>query len=272
MKVYRNYKEIKRRESMGRRFSLTGLGVLFLGLLISFVPTWLPPTEPIQPGLMGLLQQYWSWLSFAALLAGFLSASVGSYYINRYAARRWPGSRFVERPDEVVERSMKGFDDKYVYFAQSLPANYVLAGPNGLTILAVRSDKGRVIVDGDRWREPFSLTRIFTVFAREGVGNPSKDLDEQKARLRNLLAGANDETSDGDTSAVNLAEVPIEGAALFLNQSVQLQVNNSTIPVLRADQLKDFVRKQVKDVKLPNATQRALIELLVSNATYQDEE
>ena len=51
MKVYRNYKEIKRRESIGRRFSLTGLGVLFLGLLISFVPTWLPPTEPIQPGI-----------------------------------------------------------------------------------------------------------------------------------------------------------------------------------------------------------------------------
>ena len=39
MKIYRNTKEIKRRETIGRRFSLAGLGVLFLGLLVSFVPT-----------------------------------------------------------------------------------------------------------------------------------------------------------------------------------------------------------------------------------------
>ncbi|MFN3983337.1 MAG: hypothetical protein ACK4SA_23410 [Caldilinea sp.] len=265
MKVYRNLTQIKKKESLGRRFSLAGLAVLFVGLLASFVPTWLPPDQPIQPGFTGFLQLYWSWISFTALAIGFMLASIGSYYINRYARRRWPGSRFFERPDEVLERNMKGFDDKYAYFAMSLPVGYVLAGPNGVTVFAVRSDKGRVIVDGEKWREPFSIGRIFTMFSREGVGNPSHDLEDQKQKIRQVLGQMQD---DAD-SANPLASVPVDGAAVFLNQEIRLELNNPTVPVLRGDQIKDYVRARAKEVKLSNAAVRALTERLVEQATYQ---
>ena len=47
MKLYRNVSEIRRKEMLGRRLSLIGLGVLFIGLLASFVPSWFPPsTDP----------------------------------------------------------------------------------------------------------------------------------------------------------------------------------------------------------------------------------
>lgn len=265
MKVYRNVAQIKKNESRGRRFSLAGLAILFVGLLASFVPTWLPPDQPIQPGFTGFLQEWWSWISFGALALGFLLASIGSYYINRYARRRWPGSRLFERPDEVLERSMKGFDDKYHYFAMSLPVGYVLAGPNGVTVFAVRSDKGRVIVNGAKWREPFSFGRIFTMFSREGVGNPAQDLEEQKQKIRQLLSQA----QEGADAENPLASVPVDGAAVFLNQEVQLELTNPTVPVLRADQLKDHVRARAKEVRLSNATLRALSERLVEQATYQ---
>ncbi|HQY90053.1 hypothetical protein [Caldilinea sp.] len=266
MKIYRNAAQIKKKETLGRRFSLAGLAILFVGLLASFVPTWLPPDQPLQAGFTGFLQLYWSWISFAALATGFMLASIGSYYINRFARRRWPGSRFYERPDEVLERNMKGFDDKYNYFAMSLPVGYAVAGPNGVTVLAVRSDKGRVIVNGDKWREPFSFGRIFTIFAREGVGNPAQDLEEQKQKIRQLL-GQGQEGAGVDPL---LASVPVDGAAVFLNQEIQLELNNPTVPALRADQLKDHVRARAKEVRLSNATVRALNERLVSQATYQE--
>lgn len=253
MKVYRNLTQIKKRETRGRRFSLVGLGILFVGLLASFVPTWINPLDPIQPGVMGFLQQYWSWVSFAALFIGFICASIGSYYINRYARRRWPGSRFYERPDEVLERGMKGLDDKYSYFAMSLPASYALAGANGITIFAVRSDKGRVTVNGDKWREPFSFGRLFTIFAREGVGNPAQDLEDQKEKLRALFT----------------EEVPIDGVAVFLNQEIQLELSNPSVPALRADQVKDYLRARAREVKLSNAAIRTLTETLVAKAEYQ---
>lgn len=260
MKIYRNLTQIKKKESMGRRFSLAGLSILFIGLLASFVPSWIPP-EPPQAGLNGFLQQYWSWISFAALAIGFMLASIGSYYINRFARRRWPGSRFFERPDEVLERAMKGLDDKYSYFAMSLPASYALAGPNGVTVFAVRSDKGRVVVNGDKWREPFSFGRIFTIFAREGVGNPVADLEDQKQKIRQLL---------GETSETNDALTPIEGVAIFLNQEIQLDLTNPTVSALRADQLKDYVRARAKEVKFSNAAVRALNERLAEKAVYQE--
>ena len=260
MKVYRNLKEIRRKDTIGRRFTLTGMGVLALGFVASLVPTWYAPDAPIQPGIVGFIQQYWSWISFGALFAGFICASIGSYYINRYARRRWPGSRFVERPDEMLERNLKGLDDKFAFFSQSLPASYLLAGPNGITIFALRSDKGKVIVDGDRWKEPFSLMRFFTFFAREGVGSPNQDIELQKEKLRALLA-----QSDG------LAEVPMDGAAVFLNPQIELQLNNPVIPVLKPEQVKDYVRARVKDARVPNATQKSLVEVLAAGATWQEE-
>ena len=259
MKIYRNLTQIKKKETNGRRFSLGGLAILFVGLLASFVPSWISPEQPIQPGIIGFLQQYWSWISFAALAIGFMLASIGSYYINRFARRRWPGSRLFERPDEVLERAMKGFDDKYSYFAMSLPVGYALAGPNGITVFAVRSDKGRVVVNGDKWREPFSFGRIFTIFAREGVGNPAADLEDQKQKIRQLLGQTTDDP-----------QAPIEGVAIFLNQEIQLDLTNPTVPALRADQLKDYVRARAKEVRLSNAAVRTLNERLVEKATYQE--
>jgi hypothetical protein len=260
MKVYRNLKEIRRKDTIGRRFTLTGMGVLALGFVASLVPTWYAPDAPIQPGIVGFIQQYWSWISFGALFAGFVCASIGSYYINRYARRRWPGSRFVERPDEMLERNLKGLDDKFAFFSQSLPASYLLAGPNGITVFALRSDKGKVIVNGNQWKEPFTLTRFFTFFAREGVGSPDQDVEAQKEKLRSMLAQA-----DG------LGEVPMDGAALFLNPQIQLQVTDPVIPVLKPEQVKDYVRARVKEARVPNATQKSLVDFLAAQATWQEE-
>jgi hypothetical protein len=279
MKIYRNLDEIQKKEQRGRRFSMIGLGILMVGLLASFVPMWLPPEEPATTPLTQFLQQYWMWISFVALPVGFIFASVGSYYINRFARRRWKGIKLIARPDEMLERSLKGFDKKFGYFAWSLPsAHYLLAGPCGVIIFAARSDKGRISVEGDKWREPFSLGRIFTVFAREGLGNPDKEFEEQADKLREILAScqsaAKYPSDDEQTTAQGeeLAKVPIKGAAVFLNPEVRLTVENPSMPVLRSDQVKEFVRREVREVKLPGSTVRSLINCLEQAASYQEEQ
>lgn len=277
MKIYRNLTEIKRKEKFGRRFSLTGLGVLFIGMLASFVPTWYPPGTEAPNFVAAFGQEYWALASFIALPAGFICASIGSYFINRFAARRWPGSRSTARPDEVLQQSMKGFDDKYAYFAHSLPSQFVVSGPCGVLLFAVRGDKGRVNVIGERWREPFSIGRFFTVFAREGVGNPARELADQTQQMEALLASANGEaeesdedtpTTEGDTS---FSDVPIAQAAVFLNSDVQLNLDEPTIPVLRANQVKEYIRQKTREVRLRGSTVRQLNEFLSEQATYREE-
>lgn len=269
MKVYRNTKEMTKKETIGRRFSMTGLLILMIGMLASFIPSWYPPGTPAPNSVVAFFQQYWALASFIALPTGFLCASIGSYFINRFARRRWPGSKAVARPDEVLERSMKGFDDKYAYFVHSLPASYLLAGPGGILIFVLRSDRTKVTVQGDRWREKFSLGRFFTVFAREGLGSPPRDLADQAVKIKALLESA--KAKDGEEAGVVLADVPIDGAAVFLNDATQLEVDGPTIPVLRPDQVKEFVRRKARDVKLSNQTIRALHEFLRENSNYQEE-
>ena len=254
---------IKGREKLGRRFSFLGLGVLLAGMIASFIPSWYPPGTPAPNALAGFLQQWWALASLVALPLGFTCATLGSYFINRFARRYWPGSKVMARPDEVLERGMKGFDDKYSYFAHSLKeSNYVLAGQCGILIFAARSDRGRVVVQGDRWKEPFSIMRFFTVFAREGVGNPARDLGEQVSKLRDLL------NKSGDAS---LNDVPIDGAAVFLNDGVKLELDSPVIPALRVDQVKEFVRRKAKEAKLSNNTVRVLQDYLREQGTFQEE-
>lgn len=275
MKSYRNIHTILRKETIGRRFTLVGLAILFIGMIASFVPNWYPPGAVAPNAVAAFLQKYWALASVIALPAGFLCASIGSYFINRFARRRWPENRGVARPDEILERSMKGFDDKYAYFAFSLPGSYIVAGPCGVLIFAVRSDRGKVVVKGDRWREPFSLLRFLTVFAREGVGNPTRELADQVAQMQDLLrkapSSSNGDSSDGG-GAKSLAEVPIEGAAVFLNSETKLELDGPTVTVLRADQVKEFLRRKAKEARLSSSTTRALTEFLRTNSTYQIEE
>jgi hypothetical protein len=259
MKVYRNTKEIEKRDRTGRRLSMAGLVILFIGLLASFVPTWYPPGSQPESAWGIFMANNWALLSFGALPLGFLAASLGSYYITRYARRRWPGTNQIARPDELLERSLKGLDDRHSLFVYSLPVGYVLLAPFGLLTLAVRSDKGRVTVSGDRWRERWNAGRILTLFAREGVGNPPGELADQERKLRALLAKA-PPTPEGTT----LESAPIEGAVVFLNSDTYLDLQDPTTTVLRADQIKDHVRKRAREVKAQPALMRAVNDYLAS--------
>jgi len=260
MKIYRNLAQIKRKENLGRRITLGGLAVLFLGLLASFSPNWYPPDQPAANGLVAFVQSYWAYISFGALALGFLASNIGSYYINRFAPRRWPNSKRIARPDELLESSLKGFDDKYGLFLWSLPdATYVLASPSGIQVFIVRGDKGQVKVSGDHWREPFSIGRIFTAFTREGLGNPGRELEETKQKVRELLQ----EGESNQELAINAGNVPIDGAVVFVNPAIDLQLDNPAVPVVPVAQLKKVVRG-AKRQQLPNSDTRALTDYLRS--------
>ena len=234
--------------------------ILFFGLLASFTPNWFPPDEEAANSLVAFVQRYWTVISFGALAVGFIASNIGSYYINRFAPRRWPGSKRVARPDEVVESGLKGFDDKYALFLWGLDdVPYLLVGPSGVRVFLVRSDKGMVRVDGDSFREQFSLGRLLTFLNREGLGKPMREKEEAELKVRELF-------QEGESSGVlvmNAADIPIESAAVFINPAMQLELENPSLPVLRVDQLKKYVRMK-GDQQLEAGDVRAVTDFLLS--------
>ncbi len=224
MRVSTNTQLIRRRGRLGMIGSLSGIGILAVGMFASF-------NTQDQPQLI--------WVPMASLIAGFLLAQFGSYNL-----RRWGRS---PRPDQVLEEAMKGFDDRYHLYAWTLPAPYVLLSPHGIYTFVTRDQTGQITANGGTWKTKFNLSRIFLLFAQEGLGNPTEEARAQVARLQTWLRSKLPETA---------AEVvPM---IVFIDPRATLQVTDPLVPVMDAKSVKKWLRGAGKGQPLKAADFKAL--------------
>ncbi len=252
MRVVSNLAYIKKRETLGRRLFLIAVLSLGSGLLVSFTPNM----ESFQAAAANnevakVLTENYAIFSFASLIIGFLAASVGSFFINRFAPRRWPNSKVMARPDEVLARLLKGINDQYTLYNWVIPGvSHLLVGPCGILTFVLRSDKGRLQVTGKRWREPFTVGRLFTLFAREGVGNPPQEIAENLK----VMTEVRDEMAQG--AAADYSQIPIQGAAAFVHEELDLTVQDPTVRVLLPQAILSYVHEQTRAARVKNSLMR----------------
>jgi hypothetical protein len=238
MHIYNNEKMIARRALLGRWGSIGGMGVLLVGLVISFSP------------------QYF-YISFACLIVGFMLSQIGTYNAARFS--RTP------RQYERLERALKGLDNRYVLFNYVLPAAHVLLGPHGLMVFRLKDQTGEIQCTGDRWKQRFSVGRLLGAFAAEGLGNPARDVQDEVKLLQRHL----------DKLDADLAKLPIEGVVVFLSPAAKLDVTEPTVPVVNAKQIKELVREPSRRRKVRAADRDALLALLkrgIGEATEEEME
>ena len=232
MRVVVNEPLIRRRGRIGQVVSWLGLGILLAGMIVSF------RANPAQPDYAR-----WIGLSLVCLAVGFIAANIGGYFMRRWGRR--------PRPDELLASALKGFDDRHVLFAWSVPAPLTLLTPRGLYVFATRDQGGTVYHDGQRWRQPWGLRRLLTFFAQEGLGNPTADALDDAERLRRFIA----------SNLPDLAEVPIYPIVVFLHPQTDLQVNNAKVPVMPVKKLKTYLRGEGKGEPLQAEHRHALAAL-----------
>lgn len=236
MRVYVNEPFVKRRAKIGQYISWGGLGVLAIGMVISFRAN---PEEP----------NYSLWIlgSFACLIIGFIAANVGGYNMRRFG--RSP------RPDEKLSRDLKGFDDRYMLFVWMLPSPYVFAGPSGIYTIVARDQGGKVANEGNRWRQPFSFLRLLTAFGQEGLGNPTTESRQEATKMQNYL-----------NTHIPELDVEVQPMVVFLNPTVQLELKNPEVPVVVPKGLKAVLRQRTREKRLDNQTLQELEALFTSTA------
>jgi hypothetical protein len=220
MRVTTNSKLIKRRAKFGTYASLGGIAILALGMLASFQPQYV-------------------WVSLVALIAGFLLAQYGNYNLRRYG--RSP------RPDQAIEDSLKGFDDRYHLYAWTLPAPFVLLTPQGLYAFVTRDQTGKVTATGSQWRTGFSLGRALMMFSQEGLGNPTQEAQANAAKLKDWI-----------TSKLAETNVSVQPVIVFLDPRAQLDITDPVVPVLDAKGVKKWLRGGGRGDSLKQADYRAL--------------
>lgn len=224
MRTFRNDKFIQRRANVGRYVSLFGLGVLILGLIISFTT----------PELIGV--------SFLTLIVGFIASQIGIYYGNRYAR--------IDRPDEVLAKALKGFDDRYTLYQYATPAGNVLLTPNACYVFAVKLQSGLIVYKDGKWRHDVGWKRLFRAFAQEGLGNPVNDVQLEVNALKRHL--------DRHLPGV---DVPLQSVIVFGHDRATIDANESPVPALHVKKLKDWLRGPGKGGDLTPEVREQLIAL-----------
>jgi hypothetical protein len=224
MKITRNDKYITRRNKIGSYATLAGL-VCAIGALAGFF----------------LLQQ-----NILIWTVGIVLSLAFSSYGN-YSMRRWGRP---PRPDQTIETELKGFDDRYHFYAWNLPVPYVLLSPQGVYAFVTRDQTGKISVDGARWRSKFSAGRIFFAFAQEGLGNPSAEASDAAARLQKWIK---EHAPD--------IQANVQPVVVFTTEKAELSINEPAVPVLLAPNLKKWLRGAGKGTNLKSPDYKALEDL-----------
>jgi hypothetical protein len=243
MQIITNDKLVRRNRAIARYASIVGLIVLVGGMIVSFS----------RPELVIV--------SFAALILGFLLSQVGMYFTNRWG--REP------RPDQFLNQSLKGLDNKYTLYHYTAPVPHLLVGPAGLWILMPKHQRGVITYEKGRWRQKGGgfLQSYLRLFAQEGIGRPDLEVAGQIDSLESYLK----------KNLPDMDSFPIQAALVFTNDKTELQIGEDVevpIPTLTLNKLKELIRKTAKGKPL-SAERLQTIQTLLSpteEVTTQEEE
>jgi hypothetical protein len=221
MKSVTNLKLVQRNAKIGQYTSFGALIVLGLGLFITFK----------YPNAF----QY----SLAALLVGFLMSQVGIHFTNRWGHN--------PRPDEIVDKSLKGLGREFTVYHYVTPVSHLLVGPAGIWTIMPNFQGGVIAYDKKRWKAKGGgvLQSYMRLFGQENLGRPDlesdAEIDSAKRYLKKVLPEG--------------TEIPqVNSLLLFANPKVELKVEGAPLPALTPKDLKDFLREKTKDKAIGELT------------------
>jgi hypothetical protein len=226
MQVYRNDQFIQRRAKLGRYANLGGMGILLFGLIVN-----------LSMRADGLL------LSMLALIVGFALYQVGMNLTLRYGRS--------ERPDQILVKALKGFDNRYHLFQFTSPAGNTLVTPNACLVFTVKMQGKRIRYENGKWKHTMGWQGIFFWLAGDSLGNPTREATGEAESLRRYLA-----------KKLPGVDVPIQPVIVFGNSSAEVEAGDSPIPALHYKKLKDWLRGPGKGGSLSPGAREQLIELL----------
>jgi hypothetical protein len=215
MRLTTNEKLIERQSKIARYATFGGLAVLLGSLVTSFTGNF-----PIA-------------VAYGLLFVGFILAYIGALLANKWIKE--------PRADTALAKALKGLDNKYHLYNYLLPANHVLLAPTGLILFKVKSNDGKISVHDEKWSSPFRWSRLLGGMGQEPLGNPAADLRSDIDKIKKLLA---DRVEDAGM-------VPVDGYIVFSDPRAELSVENSPVPIVRVQDLKEVLRKSKRGPVLP---------------------
>lgn len=236
MQIIRDEVLIQKRKKIGQITSVLGLLVLFGGMAVYMFGQ-----------KMGISMQMIVYIPFIALLLGFILSNIGIYFMNQWG--RSP------RPDQIIDTNLKGLGKEFKIYHFVMPVPHLMLTPKGLIPLVVKNEPGNYTVDGEKWRQRFSIMRVLRFMGQEGLGNPTREARYQADQVIKYLA----------KNYSGAEQIPVLPVIVFLAENVNLAAGETEIPVMRAAKLKGYLRS-LEGKSLSQQEYKQLEELLDRHA------
>ena len=229
MQVITNTKIIESRSTWAKRISPAAMLVLLGGFVLNLYSFGKP--------------EYTRYV-FALLLLGFFLAIVSSHLVNRWVKE--------PRSDQVLSTTLKKFGKEFVLFNYTTKPPHILITPTRVYGIVAKRQTGDITVKGAKFSRKFSWSRFFRFFAEESMGLPDAEAENGISKLVKLLKknGFVDE------------ELPeIDAVIVFTDKNANVNIIEPTIPVLRGNELKSYLREHDKQHNISAPTRTRLIEI-----------
>jgi hypothetical protein len=225
MRVVRNNGYLRRRRRTARWLVFGGVMGLALAMVMVLRPALIIP-------------------AYGVLIVGFLVFNSGMQQLTKWSRR--------PRADEVLDQLLRRLNDRYtlVHYPDTggWRPEHVLIAPVGLIVITTRAVPGKVRVEGDSWSRVGNWFVRFFGLGGPQLGNPTIECRRQQESLEDFLT---------------LNDLPgkehIDGIIVFLNPRAELEVVESDLSVVMADELLHTVRELGTEANLPNDPRKEII-------------
>lgn len=217
--------KVTRRARFANIASLSGLLTLLASTLL---PYFVPRSQLIASVL---------------LLLGLFTAMVGIYFANRWVRK--------PRPEAVLDAELKSLSNSYrLYHYTHKAADHLLLTPFGVTVLETVNLEGRFVYRNGRWREYMRLGRAIRYIVEEHLGDPIKAALSAQEYLKREFT----QKLEGGEA------IPVNAIVVFTHPRCVLELDETPIPVVKADHLKRIIPQ--KGTKLPEPLYQRLLSYL----------
>lgn len=226
MRKITNEKLIARNQKIGNWATIAGLVLLFASVVIGF--------------------RYANLLSIALILtlAGFIVSQIGMFMINRYGGN--------PRADEILNKALKGLPNSTTIYHFMAPVSHMVVSPGGVWVINLRTIRGQIAYDEKRERYRHKgggfLTGYLKIFGQGGLGRPNLEMKGDIGILEDFFKK-------------NLPEElqpEVDSVLVFVDDEVELDVENPRHPTMHIKELKKFLREENKVKRLSEDQMEAI--------------
>ena len=234
MKIIIDQKTVQRNATIGKILRWVSLGCMLIGLIAVF-------SEEIfsNPNLFTIF--------FSIMIVGVLLSSVSGFFTNRFGKS--------PRPDELIDKTFKGLDDRFQIFHYRSSIPHLLIGPAGLWSIVPTFIDGEIIYDenNENWTHKRN-SLVNRLLQKEYFPNPSSEYKHHKKELEKILK---EKTKRDNNPELKLL-------VLLLNKNVSISgiFEKDNILIMPFEKVKDRFRKMAKNINLSDEVYALLEDLL----------